>query len=186
MHFSLNSGMCVGISLGSDDSSAFCLLVLLKGKDRCWLLNLPINDFETTILKSSKEFELLSFVYATIWARTSKPPFKTPFNWFYFQILSHWRTPLELGHMLINVLHRLIRVAFLEWFVQVINDRAYLAAFVGLILFRIICKVKILQDLLESTPCKNILSTIVANKMVAILAHRYIWQLVYCHDVICA
>ena len=48
-----------------------------------------------------------------------------------------------------------------------VNDRVYLGAFVGLILFRIICKVKTLQDLLVSTPCKNALSTIVTNKMVA-------------------
>ena len=61
-HFSLNSGMCVGISFGSDDSSAFHLLVLLKGKDRCRLLYLPMNDFATAISKSSKEIELPSFV----------------------------------------------------------------------------------------------------------------------------
>ena len=56
----------VGISFCSDDTSAFRLLVLLKGKDYCRLLYLPINDFATTILKSSKEIELPSFVY-TMW-----------------------------------------------------------------------------------------------------------------------
>ena len=63
MRFLLNSGKCVGISISSDHSSAFRLLVLLKGKDRCRLLYLPINDFATAILKSSKEIELPSFVY---------------------------------------------------------------------------------------------------------------------------
>ena len=67
-----------------------------------------------------------------------------------------------------------------------INDTAYLVASVGLILFRIICKVKILQDVLVSTPCKNVLNTIVASKMVTISVHRNAWQLIYCHDAICA
>ena len=68
LHFCKNciacASMCVGISFGSDDSSAFYLLVLLKGKDRCRLLYLRINDFATAILKSSKKIELPSFVYA--------------------------------------------------------------------------------------------------------------------------
>ena len=46
MRFSLNSGMCVGVSCGSDDSSAFRMLVQLKGKYRCQLLYLPINNFQ--------------------------------------------------------------------------------------------------------------------------------------------
>ena len=62
MRFSLNSGMCVGISFGSNDSSDFRLLALLKGKDRRRLLYLPVNDFATKILKSSEEIELPSFV----------------------------------------------------------------------------------------------------------------------------
>ena len=52
MRYSLNSGMSVGISF----------IVLLKGKDCYGLLYLPINDFATTILKSSKEIEVPSFV----------------------------------------------------------------------------------------------------------------------------
>ena len=55
MSFSLNSGMCVDISFGSHASSAFSLLVLLKGKDRRQLVYLPINDFPTTILKSKRK-----------------------------------------------------------------------------------------------------------------------------------
>ena len=54
---------CFAISFSSDDSSAFRLLVLLKGKDSCRVLYLPINDFATTILKLSKEIELTSFAY---------------------------------------------------------------------------------------------------------------------------
>ena len=45
MHFLLNSSMCVGISSRGDDSSAFCLLVLHKGKDHCWLLYLSNQRF---------------------------------------------------------------------------------------------------------------------------------------------
>ena len=63
MRFSLNSGMRVGISFDSNDSSAFCLLVLLKGKDPCQMVYLPINDFAAAILKSTKQIELPSFVY---------------------------------------------------------------------------------------------------------------------------
>ena len=44
MHFSLNSGMCVGISFGSDDSSAFWLLALLKGIVDCY-------TFQSTIFQ---------------------------------------------------------------------------------------------------------------------------------------
>ena len=54
---------CFAISFSSDDSSAFRLLVLLKGKDSCRVLYLPINDFATTILKLTKEIELTSFAY---------------------------------------------------------------------------------------------------------------------------
>ena len=63
MRFSLNSS--IRVTFGSDDSNAFHLLVLLKGKDCCQLLYLPIHDFATTILKSSKEIELPGFVYTT-------------------------------------------------------------------------------------------------------------------------
>ena len=63
MRFLVNPGMFVGISFGSDDSSAFYLLVLLKGNGRWRLLYLRINDFATTIFKSSKKIELPSFVY---------------------------------------------------------------------------------------------------------------------------
>ena len=49
MRFLLNSGMCDGISFGSDGSSVFHFLVLLKGKDRCQLLYLQMNDFATPI-----------------------------------------------------------------------------------------------------------------------------------------
>ena len=64
MCFSWNSTMCVGISFGSSDSSAFRLLVLLKGKDCCRVLYLPINNFATTLLKSSKKIELPNLVYS--------------------------------------------------------------------------------------------------------------------------
>ena len=69
MSLSLNSGIRVGISFGSDESSTFRLLVLLKGKDHCWLLYLPIIDFATKTLKSSKEIELPRSVY-TMWLWT--------------------------------------------------------------------------------------------------------------------
>ena len=65
MRFLLNSGMCFGISFSSDDSNAFRLLVLIKGKDHCRLLYLLTNDFVTTILKWSKEIELPGFLYTT-------------------------------------------------------------------------------------------------------------------------
>ena len=77
MRFSLNSGNRVNISFGSDDSSAFCLLVLLKGKDCCQLLYFPMNDFATTILKSSKEIQLPGFVY-TMWLFTMAMSMASP------------------------------------------------------------------------------------------------------------
>ena len=39
------------------------LLACSAQRNCCWLLYLPINDFATAILKSSKEIELPSFVY---------------------------------------------------------------------------------------------------------------------------
>ena len=106
--------------------------------------NVPSAFSESCITTPSPKLTLTFYFFPKYKLNSYQQPFelahlnhhlKPPFNWFHFQILSHWRTSLELGHMLMNGLLRLIRVTFLEWFVQLINDRAYLVAFVGLILF---------------------------------------------------
>ena len=105
--------------------------------------NVPSAFSESCITTPSPKLTLTFYFFPKYKSNSYQQPFelahlnhhlKPPFNWFHFQIFSHWRTSLELGHMLMNGLLRLIRVTFLEWFVQLINDRAYLVAFVGLIL----------------------------------------------------
>ena len=61
MRFSLNSGICVGISFGSDDYSAFHLLILLKGKDSCQLVYLPINNSVTTFWNQGRKLNYQTF-----------------------------------------------------------------------------------------------------------------------------